>query len=259
MKRDFSTTNIISAACEYMNKHWLVFIAITVVSGVITSALSGSSTINLNNIDTNNIQSFLQELQKSMNSPLAYLGRLIDMLFTAVLLKMAYNAIDGKKVDFDAFKMPVMNYVNYVAAGILVGFIAGIGCLFCLLPGIFLAVRLQFASYYTIDRSLNVIDAIKASWHDTKGNFWHLLGADILIGLFMIAGVLLCCVGMFYTVPVAYIAFAILSRVFTESSDFTPESEAVAPTAPVAPQAPAFQQQEEATKMNDQAGYTKNY
>lgn len=224
MKRDFSTTNLISAACEYMNKHWLVFIAITVVSGVITSALSGGSTININNIDTNNIQSVLQELQKSMNSPLAYLGRLIDMLFTAVVLKMAYNAIDGKKVDFDAFKMPAMNYVNYVAASILVGFIAGIGCLFCLIPGIYLAVRLQFAPYYTIDRGLNVVDAIKASWHDTKGNFWHLLGANILIGLFMISGLLLCCVGGFYTAPAAYIAFAILSRVFTDTSDYAPEA-----------------------------------
>lgn len=224
MKRDFSTTNLISAACEYMNKHWLVFIAITVVSGVITSALSGGSTININNIDTNNIQSVLQELQKSVNSPLAYLGRLIDMLFTAVVLKMAYNAIDGKKVDFDAFKMPAMNYVNYVAASILVGFICAIGFIFCILPGIFLSVRLQFAPYYTIDRGLNVVDAIKASWHDTESNFWHLLGADILIGLFMISGLLLCCVGGLYTTPAAYIAFAILSRVFTDTSDYAPEA-----------------------------------
>jgi len=261
MKRNFSASNLISAACEHMNKNWLIFIAITLISGLVTSAFSGSS-INMNDFDPNNIEQSLQKIAQasSVITPFYWISRIVSAIFTAVVLRMAFNAIDGKKVDFDAFKMPGMVYVNYVVTSVLVGLIAGVGLILCILPGIFLAVRLQFAAMYTIDRGLSITDAIKASWHDTEGNFWGLLGTNIIIGLFSLSGILLCCVGALYTEPVAYIALAILSRVFSDTSDYTPEGTAapIQPTSPATPQNPVAQQNEE-TKVDDQAGYTKQY
>ncbi len=208
-----------------MNKNWLMFIALMLIQSVASSICSPKINIDPNSFSADNIDALMRQMQTDMYaSPMLYLSGIISILFTGVMAKMAFDAIDGKKVSFDAFKMPVMTYVNYLATEIVVGFIAGIGMCFCLIPGIFLGVRLQFAPYYVIDRGYGISDAIKASWNDTKGNFWGIFGAIIVIGLFAVVGYLACCVGAFYTVPAATIALCVLARLFAQTSDYMPQA-----------------------------------
>ncbi len=207
-----------------MNKNWLMFIAIILIQSVVSSILSPKFNIDANNISADNINAVLKQLSTQASSPMIYLGSLISLIFSCVTAKMAYDAIDGNKVSFDAFKMPVNTYLNFLAAEIVVGFLAGIGIMFCIVPGIFIGVRLHMAPYYVIDRGYGIVDAIKASWHDTANNFWGLLGAIIVIGLFSIVGYLACCVGAFYTLPAGTIAFCTLARIFAQTSDYAPEA-----------------------------------
>lgn len=208
-----------------MNKNWLMFIAIILIQSIVSSVLSPKINIDANSFSADNIDAMMKQMQADMySSPMLYLGGIVSILFSGVMAKMAFDAIDGKKVSFDAFKMPVMTYVNYLATTIVVGFLAGIGMLFCLLPGIYVAVRLEFAANYVIDRGYGVSDAIKASWHDTKGNFWGILGAVIVIGLFICVGYLACCVGAFYTSPAGTIALCVLARLFAQTSDYAPKA-----------------------------------
>ncbi len=225
MKRDFSISALISEGCNLMNKNWLMFIAIILIQSIVSSVLSPKINIDANSFSADNIDAMMKQMQADMySSPMLYLGGIVSILFSGVMAKMAFDAIDGKKVSFDAFKMPVMTYVNYLATTIVVGFLAGIGMLFCLLPGIYVAVRLEFAANYVIDRGYGVSDAIKASWHDTKGNFWGILGAVIVIGLFICVGYLACCVGAFYTSPAGTIALCVLARLFAQTSDYMPKA-----------------------------------
>lgn len=225
MKRDFSISALISEGCNLMNKNWLMFIAIILIQSIVSSVLSPKINIDANSFSADNIDAMMKQMQADMySSPMLYLGGIVSILFSGVMAKMAFDAIDGKKVSFDAFKMPVMTYVNYLATTIVVGFLAGIGMLFCLLPGIYVAVRLEFAANYVIDRGYGVSDAIKASWHDTKGNFWGILGAVIVIALFACVGYLACCVGAFYTAPAATIATCVLTRLFAQTSDYMPKA-----------------------------------
>jgi predicted Zn finger-like uncharacterized protein len=58
--------------------------------------------------------------------------------------------------------------------------------------------------YLIIDRKCGAIDAIKANATLTKGHFFGWLGLSLLFGLIAGAGVLACCVGIFFTVPLCY-------------------------------------------------------
>lgn len=225
MKRDFSISALISEGCNLMNKNWLMFIALILIQSVASSICSPKINIDASSFSADNIDALMRQMQTDMYaSPMLYLSGIISILFSGVMAKMAFDAIDGKKASFDAFKMPVMTYVNYLATTIVVGFLAGIGMIFCLLPGIYIAIRLEFAANYVIDRGYGISDAIKASWHDTKGNFWGIFGAVIIIALFMGVGYLACCVGGFYTVPAGTIALCVLTRLFAQTSDYMPKA-----------------------------------
>lgn len=225
MKRNFSISALISEGCNLMNKNWLMFIALILIEGVASSICTPKIDLNTSNFSMDNLAELSRQMQADIyTSPMFYLSAIVSILFTGVMAKMAFDAIDGKKVSFDAFKMPAMTYVNYLATSIVVGFLAGIGMIFCFLPGVFIGVRLSFATNYVIDRGYGVADAIKASWNDTKGNFWGILGAVIVIGLFGCVGYLACCVGGFYTVPAATIASCVLARLFAQTSDYVPKA-----------------------------------
>lgn len=225
MKRNFSISALISEGCNLMNKNWLMFIAIILIQSIISSILSPKVNFDANSFSAENIDALMREMQTGIyTSPMFYLSAIVSILFSCVTAKMAFDAIDGKKVSFDAFKMPVNTYLNYLATQLVSGFLIGIGMIFCLLPGIFIAVRLEFAANYVIDRGYGVADAIKASWHDTKGNFWGILGAVIVIGLFICVGYLACCVGAFYTSPAGTIALCVLARLFAQTSDYMPKA-----------------------------------
>lgn len=221
MKRNFSISELISTGCNLMNKNWLIFIVIAILANIVSSLITPSITINYEDMTPEKIDAALTQVYAS---PRFYGSGLIEMIFYCAMYKMALLAIDGKKVEFSAFNMPIMTYIKYIVTALIVGFIVGVGTLFCIIPGIYLGVRLEFAPIYVIDRDFGIIEAIKASWHDTKGNFWHLLGAFIVIVLFMLSGVLLCCVGAFYTVPAGMIAICVLTRLFSQTSDYEPEA-----------------------------------
>ncbi len=207
-----------------MNKNWLMFIAIILIEGAASSLLTPKFNIDASSLKTENLEAILSQLSSHASSPMIYLSQIISFIFAAVTTRMAFDAINGQKVSLNAFQMPAMTYVNFVATQIVVTFIAAIGTLFCVLPGIFVGIRLHLAPYYVIDRGYGIGDAIKASWHDTKGNFWGLLGAVIVIGLFSTIGVLACCVGAFYTAPAAAIASCVLARIFAQTSDYMPQA-----------------------------------
>lgn len=53
-----------------------------------------------------------------------------------------------------------------------------------IIPGIFFAVRFQFAMYYIIDKKCRIIESFKQSYRLTQGSFWRLLAVDILYIIF---------------------------------------------------------------------------
>ena len=205
--KNLTISEVISQAWELTKKNWLTLLGLVVVCYIITyifGMLLGPS------IDP----MALQQMMQNSNDPTAfwslYMSIFPDMI-KASLLQSIVSIILGCGIyqflldsgrgngvfSMDLWKRPAGNYVQYFLTTFLVGIIIYIGTLCCILPGLFFAARLQFASFYILDhKESNCLDAIQASWRMTDGHTLDLiLIALVYVGIVLL-GLLCCCVGV---------------------------------------------------------------
>ena len=129
------------------------------------------------------------------------------------------KAARGEKVEvqdmFEAFK----NYWNAVLANIIVGVIVCIGFVLLIVPGIIFACKLIFTPYFVVDRKMEVIDAIRASWNMTNGHAWTVFLILLLAIPIAIAGLILFGVGIILSVMWIRLALASLYHSVSTSGE----------------------------------------
>jgi uncharacterized membrane protein len=86
------------------------------------------------------------------------------------------------------------------SAGVLV--IIGATVLICLLVVCFLTINWVFALPLIMDKQMDFWTAMKTSWKMVRKHWWQVFGLFVLMGLLNIAGLLACCVGIFFTMPI---------------------------------------------------------
>ncbi len=124
--------------------------------------------------------------------------------FAKTCIMLANHNMD--KLSLDGFKMPVTTYLKVFALNIIVGLIVFAGTLLCLLPGIWLGVRLSMSVFYLIDHpEAGIGESMKASWEMTKGNFWSLLGLEVTNFFLILLGFCVCCIGAIFAAPWTYL------------------------------------------------------
>ncbi len=221
--KKLTISEVISQAWELTKKNWLTLLGLVIVCEIITyivGLILGPS------IDP----MVIQQLLEKQNDPTAFASlymtilpdiikaSLIQSIISIILLCGVYQfLLDSGRgngtFSMDLWKRPAGNYVQYFLTTFIVGFIIYLGTLLCILPGLFFAARLQFASFYTLDhKESNCIDAIKASWNMTDGHTLDLiLIAVVYVGILLL-GLLCCCVGIIpaymvvaYSVTVCYL------------------------------------------------------
>ena len=101
-------------------------------------------------------------------------------------------------------------FSKYIFSNILVSILTIIGFLFFIIPGIVLAVRMQFYVYFIVEEEVGPIDAIKKSWNLTKGSFWNIFLFGLLAGGVQILGALALLVGLIFTTPTLWVAWAVV-------------------------------------------------
>lgn len=79
---------------------------------------------------------------------------------------------------------------------LLYGLMVTLGLILFVIPGIYLAVKLQLALYYAIDTDTGIIDCFKKSYAATTGNFWRILAVDVIAALLF---------QLIITIPVSYL------------------------------------------------------
>ncbi|HLH57352.1 MAG TPA: GYF domain-containing protein [Verrucomicrobiae bacterium] len=93
-----------------------------------------------------------------------------------------------------------------VLLGLVNGLLASLGYILCIIPGIYLTVSWVFSLPLVIDRKLPFWDAMELS-RKVVSRHWFITFAFVLvIGLLAGCGALLCCVGLFVTMPIASMA-----------------------------------------------------
>lgn len=215
-----SISDVTSKAWELAKKHGLILAVVIFAIGAITQSFGligfpwGAYFETLAEGDTD----ALLRMTDGMGalSALSILGGLLSIVATAGVINIALKLTRGTMKSFDlvGFKMPFKTYANFVAATIITAIIISLGTVLCIIPGIFLAARLSLVPVYLIDHpDAGVGEAINHSWEHTKGNFWNLFGLGLVYVLLCIAGLVCCCVGVYFAQAIGY--FMITVTYFT--------------------------------------------
>lgn len=150
---------------------------------------------------------FMQGTSIMLMIPCTLISALITYVFSFGFIGMIMRLTAGTltSVSFSPFKQPIITYLKFIAVYIICGLAISVGCLICLVPGIYLAVKLNFVPYYILDHPEASIDeALTVGWRMTSGNFWNILGMLFTCVGVVIVGFLLCCIGMVAAVPLCY-------------------------------------------------------
>lgn len=106
------------------------------------------------------------------------------------------KAARGEKVEIRDMFAFTSNYLNAVLASLLSGFIIGLGFVMLIIPGIVFACKLAFVPYLVIDKKMDAIGALKASWKMTDGHAVDIFVMGILTIPIVIIGLILLFVGI---------------------------------------------------------------
>ena len=164
-------------------------------------------------------------------TPTYYFGSSLNFLVMSVfsvglvhaLLRMTRGA--NENIAFSDFKLPLSVYLKYIVWQILYSLIVGVGMIFFIIPGIFFAARLSQASTYIIDHpESGLSEAISFSWRVSKGQVLSLFGLFIVLAVIVLAGLLICCIGVCFTAIIAKFAITSLYIFFHDRNEGTPSS-----------------------------------
>ena len=204
-------SDVTNKAWELAKKHGLIVAVVILAVGLISQSfgLVGFPwSAYMEAIAENNAEA-LEAMTDGMGalSALSILGGLVSIVATAGVINIVLKLTKGtmKSFDLEGFKMPFKTYANFVAATIITAIIISLGTVLCIIPGIFLAARLSLVPVYLIDNpDAGVGEAINHSWEHTKGNFWNLVGLGLVYVLLCIAGLVCCCVGVYFAQAIGY-------------------------------------------------------
>lgn len=143
---------------------------------------------------------------------------LINIFVSYVWIRSIMNLLDGKGFKpFHKESFPdLTQYWNFISTGILSFIIIVAGFILFIIPGIYFAGRLIFATYIALEKNQNAFLSIKESWNMTKENAWKLFGKSFIIGLFVLLGLLALFVGLFITYPLGMLVLIMMYREFTK-------------------------------------------
>ena len=152
------------------------------------------------------ISMFGMPAQGSMvgNIIVSLISAVISCAFMLGYIKNLFQTMDGEEPQFSAYGQQSRKIVTYFIASVIMGIVVTIGIFLLIVPGIYLAIRLQFYSAYIVEEDCGIIESLQKSWDLTKGQAMPLfLLALAMIGI-AIVGCILFFVGLFVAIPLIY-------------------------------------------------------
>lgn len=218
----FSVGLVLDKAWELTKKHFPVFLLLTILGYIIGGILQYAYYGPYIELVMENGTTITEEEWLSMmfadGDGWSWIGK-ISLIALFVFLannyllvvggRMLHAAVYDERVDMSAeFKNARHTFLFYLGTWIVYLVIVTIGSFLCILPGIFLAVRLMFAPMIAINHpELTFSEAFTRSWQMTKGHFWQMIGLYLLVILINILGLICCCVGYLLTMVITYMMY----------------------------------------------------
>ncbi|MGN0065278.1 MAG: hypothetical protein ACI379_13650 [Nocardioides sp.] len=195
---------------------WLgASIAVSIVVGLATGGASASLTMGVGDDNwSTSVNPF-----GGMNflaSGIEYAATLaISLVGQAVVTKGALGLTQGRAFQLET-ALEGLNWGQLILATLILSVATSIGFMLCFLPGLVIALLTMFTLHFIIDKNLDALAAIKASYQLVTGR----LGDSVLLAvvgfLVVLAGLAACCIGVVAALPVVVIATAFTFRRFLD-------------------------------------------
>lgn len=135
---------------------------------------------------------------------------LVTLLLTPIFVSLIYvaNKSNFKQpiVVSDIFFAYKQNFINIVIYALITQIALFILLIMCVLPAVFVMPFFFLGYPILIFEKASAFDALKKSFAIVQENYGTILLTALLAGLISIAGVVLCCVGIYLTIPFVYVA-----------------------------------------------------
>ncbi len=194
-KPEFSAGEAIKFGWQETKTNFWKFSALFVGIFIIATILS----VAMNALQTNNSAGYML-----MN----LIVTIFNMFVSIGIVTITLGICNKKPFDFLDLFTNAHLILKYFAAAILYGIIVFIGCLFFIIPGIILAIRMQFFAYIMVDCQTGPIEALKQSAEITKSCTFSLFLFGILLMCINICGILVLGIGFLASFPTTLLAMA---------------------------------------------------
>jgi hypothetical protein len=134
----------------------------------------------------------------------------------------AVRQIHGHEIVLDDFFKGVRAFVPLMVAGLVMTLGVSLGLALLVVPGLFVAVVTMYAPFFIIDRGLDGVSALRASYDAVMRQLGAHVALCVVLGLANVGGAALCGVGALFTIPFAVLSLGVAyGRVvgFTHSSE----------------------------------------
>jgi uncharacterized membrane protein len=155
------------------------------------------------------------------------IGIVILPVWLAGYMEVMKKLFHGEAVEFGDFLTHMNKLGNLFVALLLVGLGTAVGMICLVLPGIALSVLWSMTFFLVIDKDMDAVSAMKASFNRVKEEFWMMLGLVIVLYIINAIGGMVFGVGVLITMPfmmlVMWAAYYVLF----------PKEEVTVPTPPL--------------------------
>lgn len=137
---------------------------------------------------------------------------IISGLFALGYYKNIFQALDGEEPQFSAYGQQARKLITFIIANLLTAVIVVIGCCLLIIPGIYLAIRLQFYAAFIVEEDAGILDSLKRSWEITKGQGGQLFLLGLVMTGLMLLGIICLVIGIFIATPLIYTMYCYTFR-----------------------------------------------
>ena len=198
--KKLSIGDIVSRAWDLAVKHWPIFVLFTLVQSLFSGLGINLDPVAYSQAITNHDPELIREAFQ-VNYPMLTIAALIGIYLGFILLKMYVSAHQtGRPYTAfgDVFKVDINQLAIYFCVELVYALIVVCGIFLCILPGIWLGVRLWYAPLLAATQGATFSEAFTKSWEMTRGHFWELFLMSLTMIGIAILGFCACFVGVFF-------------------------------------------------------------
>lgn len=140
------------------------------------------------------------------------ISQLLSIYLSMGATRIALNLISGQEVSVGQLFSQGDKFLKMIGASIIYFLAVGVGMLLLIVPGIYIALRFGQYQAAIVDRNMGIMEAFNYSSSLTTNNRMSLLGLGILSFLVVLAGLLALCIGVIFTMPIAWLSWVVAYR-----------------------------------------------